>query len=176
MSDVASEKQMPRLVRIGNWALCLLDSTVAGQVGGALGEDELQLLQQLLVSLPDDCHIVLSFHHQPVPVGSAWLDEQQISDSESLFELLAGEKRLRAILWGHVHQDFCTQDPRLPGVQLIASPSTCVQFAPQTVDFKIDNSQPGYRWFTLHPDGLLETGVSRVSGEGLTMDLASSGY
>jgi Icc protein len=169
-------KKMPRVVRAGNWALCLLDSTVPGQVGGQLGVAETEALKLAFKAIPQHCYIMVCFHHQPVPVGSAWLDAQQLADSDRLIEVLALEKRLRAVVWGHVHQDFTAQDSRLPGVELIASPSTCVQFAPKTQDFKLDDNQPGYRWFELHSDGRIETGVSRVDGQGLTMDLASSGY
>lgn len=176
MIDTVGIALLPRIVRVGNWALCMLDSTVPGQVSGELGEAEIQALQLMLQAIPSDCHIMLCFHHQPVPVGSNWLDEQQLADSNVLFETLVNEDRLRAIVWGHVHQDFCTRDTRLPNVDLIASPSTCVQFAPNTASFKLDDNQPGYRWFNLHNDGRVETGVSRVDGSGLTMDLASNGY
>ena len=35
---------------------------------------------------------------------------------------------------------------------------------------------PGYRWFDLHPDGRIETGVSRVSGKHYIIDYKSAGY
>jgi 3',5'-cyclic-AMP phosphodiesterase len=61
-------------------------------------------------------------------------------------------------------------------VQLMASPSTCIQFAPDQPDFTIDAAMPGYRWFDLHADGTLRTGVSRVANVALDLDMASSGY
>ena len=56
------------------------------------------------------------------------------------------------------------------------SPSTCVQFAPGSKSFKVDNQPPGYRWLELHIDGRLETGVSRVLDTQFTVDLDSGGY
>jgi Icc protein len=176
MIDTVGPDRLPRLIRLGNWAICMLDSAVPGKVGGELGPNELDGLQSTLEALPADCHIVVCLHHQPVPVGSYWLDQQQVVDSEQLFEVLGDEPRLRAIVWGHVHQEFSGSDARLPDVQLMASPSTCIQFAPDQPDFTIDAAMPGYRWFDLHPDGTLRTGVSRVENVALDLDMASSGY
>ena len=176
MIDTAGIDRLPRLIRLGNWAICMLDSAVPGQVGGELGPTELNALELELSSLPAQCHIIVCLHHQPVPVGSAWLDQQQVADADKFFALLAGEQRLRAIVWGHVHQEFNGSDARVPGAQLIASPSTCIQFAPHSDDFKLDTCMPGYRWLDLHADGSLSTGVSRVHDVELSMDMASSGY
>lgn len=176
MIDTVGPDRLPRLIRLGNWAICMLDSAVPGKVGGELGPSELHHLQNTLEALPSDCHILVCLHHQPVPVGSYWLDQQQVVDSEQFFEVLGDEPRLRAIVWGHVHQEFSGSDPRLPGVQLMASPSTCIQFAPDQPDFTIDAAMPGYRWFDLHADGTLRTGVSRVANVALDLDMASSGY
>ncbi|MGB5325700.1 MAG: metallophosphoesterase [Pseudomonadales bacterium] len=176
MIDSVGIDRLPRLVRLGNWAICMLDSAVPGQVGGELGLTELNELRIELESLPEDCHVLVCLHHQPVPVGSAWIDQQQVADADRLFSLLQNETRLRAVLWGHVHQEFIGSDPRLPGVQLLATPSTCIQFAPGQNTFKLDTAMPGYRWLDLYAGGSIATGISRVEGAGLSIDLASSGY
>ncbi|NNM12247.1 MAG: 3',5'-cyclic-AMP phosphodiesterase [Pseudomonadales bacterium] len=176
MIDSVGIDRMPRLVRLGRWAICMLDSAVPGQVGGELGATELNELRIELDSLPADVHIMICLHHQPVEVGSAWLDQQKVADADRLFALLKNERRVKAILWGHVHQEFYGTHPGLPGVKLIASPSTCIQFAPGQRDFKLDTAMPGYRWLDLHADGSIQTGVSRVEGADLRIDLASSGY
>ena len=119
---------------------------------------------------------MICVHHQVLPVGSCWLDQQQVADCDKLIQLLADEKRLRMIVSGHVHQESSLSHPALPGVKFITSPSTCIQFAPVTDDFKIDDQLPGYRWFELHEDGSFTTGIQRVEAADLTMDLASSGY
>ncbi len=62
------------------------------------------------------------------------------------------------------------------GVRLLASPSTCIQFAPGSVDFKVDTTAPGYRWLRLHDDGRLETAVSRVVGLEFEVDYGGTGY
>ena len=77
------------------------------------------------------------------------------------------------VLWGHVHQQV---DSSHGDIQLMASPSTCVQFAPGSVGFKADRRPPGYRWLDLLPDGTLHTGVSRVEDVSFKVDLDSGGY
>ena len=62
------------------------------------------------------------------------------------------------------------------GVRLMASPSSCIQFAPNSRDFRMDDQPPGYRWLELAPDGGIETGVSRVEGVHFDVDLDSTGY
>ncbi len=176
MRDTVGSALLPPLVLMGRWAIILLDSAVPGKVGGTLGSEELQKLEWLLQAADDAEHILVCLHHQPVPIGCDWLDEQQVSDSDAFFAILQREPRLRGILWGHVHQAFKGSDPRLPGVQLLASPSTCIQFAPGQRSFKLDDQAPGYRWLDLHPDGSLVTEVSRLHNVELSIDYASTGY
>ena len=61
-------------------------------------------------------------------------------------------------------------------LRLLASPSTCVQFAPGSEEFQVDRSAPGYRWLRLHADGRLDTGVSRVTGIHFEVDYSVKGY
>ncbi len=61
-------------------------------------------------------------------------------------------------------------------VALMASPSTCVQFAPGSAGFKADDQPPGYRWLELRADGSIETAVSRVTDAEFFVELDSGGY
>jgi len=176
MLQVADEMQMPGVVIAGRWAIIMMNSTIPGKVEGEFGEAELSRLKGILDRLPHGTHIMICVHHQVLPVGSCWLDQQQIADHEQFIELLRDEKRLKLVVSGHVHQESISRHPTLPQVDFITSPSTCIQFTPVTSDFKIDSQFPGYRWFDLQPDGSYQTGVHRVEGADLTMDLASSGY
>jgi Icc protein len=103
--------------------------------------------------------VLIVLHHPPVDCGSQWLDAQQLSDGERFWAILAQHPNVKAVVCGHIHQEM---DCRQQGVRLLASPSTCVQFAPQSRHFKIDAQAPGYRWLTLQPDGTLTTGVVRL--------------
>ena len=52
---------------------------------------------------------------------------------------------------------------------------TC-PIAPNQTDFKADTAAPGYRWLELHPDGRIESGVSRVTEIVFDVDTESGGY
>ena len=176
MVDTVGNCLLPRTVRAGRWLMVMMDSAVPGQVGGELGEQELVYLEQALSAHADADYVIVCLHHQPIPIGCDWLDEQRLADSDKLLAILSRESRMRAVLWGHVHQAFNGQDARLPGVQLLSAPSTCVQFAPNSEGFKLDQVAPGYRWLDLHPNGYIETAVSRLDGIDLAVDYASQGY
>ena len=176
MVDTVGNCLLPRTVRAGRWLIVMMDSAVPGQVGGELGEQELVHLEDALSAHADADYVIACLHHQPIPIGCDWLDEQRLADSDKLLSILSRDSRMRAVLWGHVHQAFNGQDARLPGVQLLSAPSTCVQFAPNSEGFKLDQVAPGYRWLDLHPNGLIETAVSRLDGIDLAVDYASQGY
>ncbi|WP_369960113.1 3',5'-cyclic-AMP phosphodiesterase [Pseudomonas benzenivorans] len=160
------------VIDLGNWRVILLDSSIPGAVPGYLGEQQLVLLERALAEAPERHHLIC-LHHHPVPIGCAWMEPIGVRNPEALFAVLARHPQVRALLWGHVHQEF---DQLRDGVRLLASPSTCVQFAPGSEDFQVDSSAPGYRWLRLHANGRLETGVSRVTGIQFEVDYSVKGY
>lgn len=157
---------------LGNWRLIALDSSIPGAVPGQLDDAQLAQLDAALAGAGQR-HVLLTFHHHPVAVGSRWLDPIGLRNAEALFAVVDRYPNLRCILWGHVHQEV---DRQRNGVRLLASPSTCVQFAPGSEDFQVSCEAPGYRWLRLHADGSLETGVSRVSGIDFVVDYRIRGY
>lgn len=175
MTRIAADPpRLLRELRVGRWQILLLDSQVPGEVGGRLGASELGWLQGALAAAHgENLYSLVCVHHQPVTVGCAWLDEQMIADADQLLALLASHPGVRGLLWGHVHQQL---DLQRDNIRLMSTPSTCVQFAPGSEDFKADAAPPGYRWLELHEDGGLATGVSRVRGVSFDVDLDSGGY
>ncbi|WP_426143066.1 3',5'-cyclic-AMP phosphodiesterase [Pseudomonas sp. DWP3-1-2] len=160
------------VIDVGAWRVTLLDSSVQGSVPGFLRDSQLQLLEQSLSAAPDRHHLIC-LHHNPVPIGCAWMDPIGLRNPDALFAVLERFPWARAVLWGHVHQEY---DQQRGDVRLLASPSTCIQFAPGSTDFKVDSALPGYRWLRLHDDGRLETGVSRVVGMAFEVDYGGEGY
>ncbi|MDD0977369.1 3',5'-cyclic-AMP phosphodiesterase [Pseudomonas fontis] len=160
------------VVDIGAWRVVMLNSAVPGAVPGLLGEDQLQLLEAALIEAPER-HCLICFHHQPVAIGCAWMAPIGLRNADALFELIKGYPQVRALLWGHIHQEW---DQLRDGVRLLASPSTCIQFEPCSEDFKVGEQAPGYRWMKLLCDGRLETGVSRLTDFAFTVDYESDGY
>lgn len=156
----------------GGWQLVFLDSTVEGREGGHLSAGELDVLSQALDKHPELPAIVW-LHHQPVHMGSRWLDTMAVDNPDEFFAVIDRHPQVRAIVWGHVHQDFARQRN---DVQLLSSPSTCLQFLPASEDFAVDEVPPGYRWLELYPDGSIQTGVKRLTEIPGRIDLSARGY
>ncbi|RYZ89224.1 MAG: 3',5'-cyclic-AMP phosphodiesterase, partial [Moraxellaceae bacterium] len=155
-----------------NWMILLLDSVVPKKVHGNFEQTELDYLEEMLSAHPDK-HVIVMLHHQPVLVGSAWIDQYIVRNADDFFAVIDRHSNVKAISWGHVHQDFRA---KRNGIELIATPSTCVQFKPLCDDFTVDTLMPGYRWFDLHKDGTFDTGIHRVTGKHYVIDYKSAGY
>ena len=108
-----------------------------------------------------------------MPIDCAWIDAQAVDNAERFWATLSEFPQVRAVLSGHVHQHTETQRG---AVRVLTSPSTCVQFAPHSDDFRVDNEPPGYRWLDLHADGRIETGIERAVDIDFQVDLTASGY
>lgn len=173
MAEAAQQSDfLEPVIDIGQWRITLLDSAVPGSVPGYLQDAQLQLLAQALSEAPQRHHLIC-LHHHPVSIDCAWMEPIGLRNPEALFAVLGRFPQVRAVLWGHIHQMF---DQVRDGVRLLASPSTCIQFAPGSEDFQLDDLPPGYRWLRLHDDGRLETGISRVTGFAFEVDLGGEGY
>lgn len=163
---------MPRSLLLGNWQIITLNSAVPGEVGGYLDEAELVALRTCLRDAPRH-HALICLHHHLLPVGCAWLDEQVVANAERFWSIIDDFPQVRVVLSGHVHQ---RKEARHNDVHVLTSPSTCVQFAPNSVDFCVDTELPGYRWFDLYDDGNFDTRVERVTAMDFDVDLTASGY
>lgn len=173
MQQVASQQgYLDTLIRTQHWQVVLLDSQVDGAVFGYLAEDQLDYLERCLAERPD-LHTLISFHHQPIAMGSAWLDRIGLRNADEFLELIGRHHNVRAVLWGHVHQ---ASDRVQNNVRFLSSPSTCLQFKPNSDDFAVDLQAPGYRWLNLQADGSIETEVVRVTAEQFLPDLTQNGY
>ncbi|MFQ5643967.1 MAG: 3',5'-cyclic-AMP phosphodiesterase [Thiogranum sp.] len=161
-----------RSTRIDNWQMLFLDSTLPGSEDGHLGQGELDALDTALAAAPD-LYTLVWLHHQPVLMGSRWLDSMAVDNPQDFFAVTDRHSRVRAIVWGHVHQQF---EQQRKGVQLLATPSTCIQFLPGSKNFMVDLVPPGYRWFELHADGSFQTGVVRLQGIPGEIDPGGNGY
>ncbi len=171
---LAGSAALSQEIRIAGWQILMLDTQIPGEVGGELGSEQLSFFQGALkLAASESWHTLVCLHHHPVNIGCAWLDEQIVSDAGAFFEIVDAFPGVKGILWGHVHQQI---DRTHNGVTLMGSPSTCVQFAPGSDQFKADDSAPGYRWLELKPDGSVLSGVSRVEGVDFNVDLESKGY
>jgi len=173
MADIAQGTDLVQAVTdIGGWRIVMLDSAVAGATHGLLEEAQLSLLEGALKTAGER-HCLVCFHHQPVDIGCAWIAPIGLRNAQALFGIVERYPQVRGLLWGHVHQPW---DEMREGLRLLATPSTCIQFAAHSEDFKVSEEQPGYRWLRLHADGRLETGVERARDFDVKLDFDSPGY
>lgn len=168
----ADNVSCPLFVDQKGWRLILLDSVLAGSEGGHFTEQEIQRLEKALIDAPE--HVLISMHHQPVAVGSRWLDTMQVDNAEEFWKVVDRHlDKVRCVLWGHIHQKF--EDKR-GDIHLIGSPSTCVQFTPEQDDFGVDAIPPGLRLINLGDDGSVSTEVVRLDNLPEGLDAESAGY
>ena len=159
-------------LRLGEWNFILLNSRVPFEERGELSPRELARLEQLLSSDPQSPTMIF-LHHQLVPVGSAWIDQYVVGNAGEFFGVIDRFDNVKAASWGHVHQEFFTVRN---GVDLLSTPSTCVQFKPLSDDFTVDSAMPGYRAYELHSNGVYTTHVDRVTERVYDIDQESVGY
>jgi Icc protein len=142
------------VARYGAWTLLMLDSATPGVHEGTLSTETLEFVEDSLARF-GDTHALVVLHHQPVPVGSSWLDAIGLQDGEALMARLRRHDNVRGVLWGHIHQAF---DRLQDGMVMMGSPATSFQFVPGD-DFAVDTRPPGYRRLALFADGRIDSAV-----------------
>lgn len=157
---------------LDRWQLILLDSHVHGKVHGYLDQDQLNYMEKCLRTHPD-LFAVVAFHHQPVPVGAAWLDNLGVKNADEFWAIAEKYPQLNNVLFGHVHQEF---DRQVGNIHVYSPPSTCIQFMRNQDEFGLEHLPPGYRVIKLHPDGKFETHVERVPAYVGYFDKDATGY
>lgn len=143
---------------VGGWRLIGLDTQLTGEVKGRLGQPQLDWLDAELTA-QRDCPIALFLHHPPVRVRSMWLDELNLEDSAELLSLIARHTHVKVVCAGHVHQELTVT---LGSAVLFTTPSTGIQFQPESETLVIDSASPGYRVLELFDDGAVCSRVVRV--------------
>lgn len=156
----------------GGWQFVLLDSSVHRKVHGHLADAELTFLESTL-SENEPLPTLVALHHHPVDIGSGWMDNIGLRNRDAFWQVVDRFPQVRVVLWGHIHQEW---DQMRNGVQLLATPSTCIQFKGGSDAFAVDELAPGYRWFELSPSGAVQTEVGRTFGFAFEPDINSTGY
>jgi len=141
--------------RLGRWSLILLNTFLTGEDAGGLGQRRLEALAASLHEHSTQ-HTLVCMHHQPLKMGSSWLDGVGLRDAEQFLSIIEANANVRGILWGHVHQ---ASDRTRGDVRFLSAPSTCSQFLPGSDFFAIDSRPPGMRWLRLHEDGTIDTQI-----------------
>jgi 3',5'-cyclic-AMP phosphodiesterase len=140
------------------WHVILLNSVVPLQVEGLLSSTELSRLDAELTEHAD-LNVLVCLHHNPIPITFIPEEDRGLKNPDALFQILDRHTNVRGVLWGHVHGEYFMQRN---GVDLIATPSTCVQFRAIETGIIIDDRAPGYRVLSLLPGGAISTSVNRL--------------
>jgi Icc protein len=155
-----------------HWQIIMLDSQVEGFVYGELAERQLVFLQQALSEYPEK-YALICLHHHVLPVGSAWLDQHILKNSQPFLDIIESFENVRAVLSGHVHQAGNTLHN---GISFMTTPSTCVQFKPNSDNFALDTEAPGYRYLSLNKNGDIRTCIERIEPGTFTVNSDAQGY
>lgn len=139
----------------GQWQIIRLNSCLDGKPEGHLSKHTLEQLSQVL---SEARHFqLIAMHHQPIPVDSPWIDKYMLSEPGYFLQLLDQAPRLKAVVWGHVHQ---VSEACRGGVAMWGSPSSAVNSVPRAEKFTRDSSMgPACRWLELVADGSVRTGI-----------------
>ena len=173
MQSVAKDKEhLNNIIRTEHWQIILLNTQVKGEVFGNISDTDFELINNALAGYPH-LNTLIGLHHHPITIGSAWMDKIGVKNGEKLMTIARENNQVKAMMWGHVHQE---SDRMVGHTRMLSTPSTCVQFAPNSTDFGVDNNTPGYRYLQLNNDGSIETEVVRIEGIEFEADLSSSGY
>ncbi len=177
MQDVTADKNYcDKLIRLNNWLVIMLDTSIVGQVHGRLSIAELDFLDRALRDASDEKeieHCLICLHHNPVEADAKWMGDIGLHNHTEFWALLNSSIKVRAITYGHIHQQL---DFDHNGVRCLCTPSTCIQFKPGVTNFELDDISPGYRNLKLFADGKIDTEVFRVTEKYFEVDLESDGY
>lgn len=148
---------LPLEVTAGKWKLVLLNSARPGLIAGRLDKIQLSGLESALAQHPGPALVFL--HHQPVPVGSNWIDRYALEAPEEFWCVIGNHENVAAVGWGHVHQVF---EDNMNGVGALSAPSSAINSLVGQDRFTPDGLGAACRWFLGHDDGNLESGILRA--------------
>ncbi len=143
---------------VGGWRLIGLDSQLPSEVRGQLGATQLAWLTRELAAEPQQPTAIF-LHHPPLAVGTGWLDGIGLEDAEPFLNSLRPFSQAKLICCGHIHHEITVSHA---GTLLLTTPSTSVQFLPETEMLVPDPIPPGFRVFDFEADGSFRTRVVRV--------------
>ena len=167
---------LARSLNIGNWKIILLSSVVIQSVQGYLAKPELIWLEEQL-NCERDRPTLIAFHHPAVAIGSPWMDGICLTNQDQFWEICDRYPQIKVVINGHAHQDFDQiHQTAHNSVRCLVSPSTCVQFRPQTPTFQVDTLAPAFRHLRLYDDGSIQTEVHRVKSKQFSPDLQAISY
>jgi len=143
----------------GRWQIIRLNSCLPGKPEGQISDRALQDLECHLDN-PERRPLLIAVHHQPISVGSPWIDKYPLLDPEPLLKLIDHHPNVKAVVWGHIHRAFETQRN---GTAMLGGPSSAINSLTDAQKFTEYPVGPACRWLELKTDGTVQTGIIRTS-------------
>jgi Icc protein len=145
----------------GAWKIIRLNSCLPGKPEGRLGETSLAALERFLKQHTDS-PILIALHHQPIDIGSPWIDKYRLFGSQAFLSLIDQNPNIRAVTWGHVHQVF---ESDRNGTHMLGCPSSAINGRTIAPRFTPDTIGPACRWLELREDKTLLSGIIQARGK-----------
>lgn len=139
----------------GPWQIVRLNSCVPGRPEGHLSEEVLLELEAFLEN-NSQSPMLITVHHQPICIGSPWIDKYRLFDSEGFLCLVDRHPNVRAVVWGHIHQVFETDRN---GTAMLGGPSSAINALSGAQKFTPDSIGPACRWLELREDKTILSGI-----------------
>jgi len=122
------------------WHLLFLDSS-----SYRIPQSQMTWLQEQLARIINE-PVLLFIHHPPVLCGCRFLDESySLKNMDEVWPILTQLSAIQAIFCGHYHTE---RSITREGQQVYLTPSTMLQINPDTPDFQIVHTVPGWRIMT----------------------------
>ncbi len=167
-----------RVYDVAGLRIVALDTSVPGYHHGALSDEQLAWLREVL-STPAEHGSVLAMHHPPIPVPTLEVAAiVELLDQDRLAEVVAGSD-VRQILGGHFHY---TSHSTFAGIPVSVASASCYTTDPAPVDRLVSGVDGHQAFNTVHvyDDRVVHTVVPiheapEVSGQPGSMRAALDG-
>lgn len=118
-------RPLNQAIELGPLRLLSLDTTVPGEAGGELDDEQLAWLDRELAGVPDT-PAVIAMHHPPFATGMPAFDRIGLAAHarHAIDEVIARHPQVRALVAGHVHR---TCIALVGGRPALCAPSTYVE-------------------------------------------------
>ncbi|MCY4022038.1 MAG: metallophosphoesterase [Anaerolineaceae bacterium] len=137
----------------GGVQFLLLDSSVTdadiNEGHGRLEPEQLAWLEERCAA-PDSRPLVVALHHHPLAIDVTWLDDLILRNGGALHEiLLLARRRLRCVLYGHIHESLLTLRDGIPYQSVRGSWFQNRTWPGQETEIPEPIQWPGYNLVTL---------------------------
>ncbi|MFY8298096.1 metallophosphoesterase family protein [Pseudoalteromonas sp. SS15] len=130
---------LPHKKLIADGVEVLLLNSKGDTPAGWCTQSHLEELNMLLHETEN--HVLALCHHHPVPING-YLDKHILENGPQLLNTLVESEKAKALIHGHVHNDYSQSYRELP---VLATPATSIQFSKATPNWQQQNLGPAVR-------------------------------